>query len=675
MTPRTRSYAPLAALGILAALVVGMSAWAAAASHSRLRARVLDENRTAANIAGRLLAADIRGHLAVVKAIAQRPSLISMLEAGDFEGAATHLRDLRGVDPPLLSATLLDANGRLRARDPADPSVVGADLSQADQFRVVVSSGKEYVSEAFEETALPHAVVIAFAAPVRDASGRTIAQLQSSLPLEELEKILSAIPLGPRALQVFDRSGHALTPPASRQGLQSRFLGHPVVTRALAGRSGTGELRVPGLAGPRLAAYGPVPEFRWAVVAQKPRGAAIQPLGTLAARLGAIAVLIGVAALVGGLAAKRLIQQLAHEREISSMILSSLAEGVVTTSRDGRIVSVNQAMERLSGRRDAEIVGVPYTEAFRLLDGQHTPIPPERMLRTQAIESRAPVASHGFDLMLDTTRGPVPVTVTAAPLFDFQGEVIGGVEVLRDVSHEREVDQLKSSLISTVSHELRTPLTMIRGFAELLGQRELDQESSHQALEQIRVSAERLSRLIDDLLSVSRIESGMSLDLAPVDVADVAMEVIPGFSKDRDITVDLEEGLPPVMADRDKLVQVVTNLVSNAVKYSASESPVRVRAGAESAEVVITVEDEGIGISEEDQSNLFTKFFRSSREEVRRAGGTGLGLYITRRLVEMQSGRIWLKSAVGEGSRFFFSLPTPPEARRSYGSDQALDRG
>jgi signal transduction histidine kinase len=232
------------------------------------------------------------------------------------------------------------------------------------------------------------------------------------------------------------------------------------------------------------------------------------------------------------------------------------------------------------------------------------------------------------------------------------------VAVVRDVAYEKELDQMKSSLISTVSHELRTPLTMIQGFSELLLTRSMGPDREREALSRINASSERLARLIDDLLSVSRIESGrLVVRAAPMDLREVAGEVVAPFADEREVTISAAGDLPLVMADRDMVVQILTNLVSNAVKYSPNDAPVRVTLSVAADSVEATVEDRGIGLSREELSRLFQKFARADRKEVREVGGTGLGLYISKSLVEMQGGRIWAESEPGRGSTFCFSLP------------------
>jgi signal transduction histidine kinase len=216
--------------------------------------------------------------------------------------------------------------------------------------------------------------------------------------------------------------------------------------------------------------------------------------------------------------------------------------------------------------------------------------------------------------------------------------------------------------VSTVSHELHTPLTMIQGFSELLLTRALTPEKSHEALRQINSAATRLCRLIDDLLSVSRIESGrLTVRAAPIVVADVVREVVAGFQTERNIEVDLDPDLPPLMADRDMMVQILTNLLSNALKYSPPQAPVSVHARQDDATVEVAVKDLGIGMTDAESGRIFGKFFRVDRDEVREAGGTGLGLYITKQLVERQGGRITVRSEPGRGSTFLFALPAASE--------------
>ena len=351
-------------------------------------------------------------------------------------------------------------------------------------------------------------------------------------------------------------------------------------------------------------------------------------------------------------------EKLRENEQRQKAMLASIADAVVITDAEGAVVSINRSMERLSGWRQEESEGRPYEEVCPLVDAKGRAIEPGKRFLVRAIAAREVVASRGYNVALLTRDGrSVPISIAAAPILDAQGELLGGVDVLRDVSHEREVDQLKSSLISTVSHELRTPLTMIQGFSELLLTREVDEKNTQEALEQINVSARRLGRLIEDLLSVSRIESGrLDVRLAPIDLPQAVEEVSALFG-DREVRIEAADDLPPVMADGELLIRILTNLLSNAVKYSPPDTLISVTARRIGTNVEVCVSDHGIGMTKDETARLFDKFFRADRPEVRSAGGTGLGLYITRNLVEMQGGQIWAESELGRGTSFRFTLP------------------
>lgn len=345
-------------------------------------------------------------------------------------------------------------------------------------------------------------------------------------------------------------------------------------------------------------------------------------------------------------------------------VLVSMGEGVVTTDAAGLITSINPAMERLSGWTQGEAVGHRYGEVFPVVAGKGQPVPDNEQYLTLAIARRKVVASRGFGTSLLTREGVLmPVGVTAAPILDRDGELAGGVAVVRGVSHEQEVDRLKSSLVSTASHELRTPLTMIQGFAELLKTRDLATSQVRDAADQIHRSAARLSRLIDDLLSVSRIEAGrLEVRAAPVELAPIINEAVAPFSDGRPIRVDLNGDAPLVVADPDLVHRILTNLLSNAVKYSPPETNVSVEVHQNGDVIEVAVRDQGVGMNEAERSQLFSKFFRADRQEVREAGGTGLGLFITKNLVEMQGGEMRVESEPGHGSTFTFTLPAAVEA-------------
>ncbi|MBK8794035.1 MAG: HAMP domain-containing histidine kinase [Holophaga sp.] len=237
----------------------------------------------------------------------------------------------------------------------------------------------------------------------------------------------------------------------------------------------------------------------------------------------------------------------------------------------------------------------------------------------------------------------------------------------------QEANKAKSDFVSFVAHELKNPMTSIRGFSDLLAQGVVGPVNENQAnfLATIRSNVERMATLVTDLADVSRIEAGrLSLDFAAVEIGLVVDEVIRSLSRqieDKKQVLDLQlpAGLPSVWGDKIRLIQVVTNLISNAYKYSPPEGRITVRAeaadniwGEGSPRVIhLAVSDTGYGISPENQKKIFEKFYRSDDQKVRDAPGTGLGLNITKQLIELQGGKIWFESEFRVGTTFHIIVP------------------
>ena len=244
-----------------------------------------------------------------------------------------------------------------------------------------------------------------------------------------------------------------------------------------------------------------------------------------------------------------------------------------------------------------------------------------------------------------------------------------------------EANRLKTEFVSMVSHELRTPLTAIQGYAELLGEgADIPDQERHECLASVKSNAERLLGLINELLDLSRIEAGRidlrcaSIDLKPL-IESAARSLRPLIDGKRQaLTLELGDAPPPVWADADRVTQILTNLISNASKYTPEGGRITVTARHAGDSVNVVIRDTGIGLSAEQQAQLFTPFFRAQRRGKDHAGGTGLGLVITRLLVERQGGRISVSSAPDQGSIFSFTLPVAPpagEATQSIGDPTA----
>jgi PAS domain S-box-containing protein len=338
------------------------------------------------------------------------------------------------------------------------------------------------------------------------------------------------------------------------------------------------------------------------------------------------------------------LQQREEEISKSVAIVRSIADGVVVGDRLGRIRMINPAAERILGisaevflgRQMIELPGVP-------MESQHGQ--PEGMEQLQVNERT--LRAH------------------FAPVLSSSNEWLGGVVVYHDISREVLAERLKSEFIATASHELRTPLTSIRGYIDLLLLGTLGSLSQPQNdfLKVVKTNVVRLVELIDDLLDVSKAEAGeMRLRRETLDMAEVLYEVAESLysqftARSISLAIDVPEGLPSVVADRQRMRQVVVNLVNNACKYTPDGGHVDVIARSCDDKLRVDVRDTGVGIAESARSHIFTPFFRADNPLREQAGGTGLGLSITKTLVDLHGGDIWFESREGEGTTFSFTLP------------------
>jgi PAS domain S-box-containing protein len=366
-----------------------------------------------------------------------------------------------------------------------------------------------------------------------------------------------------------------------------------------------------------------------------------------------------------------LYERVAQEKDAGEAILAQVADAIVASDADDRITRWNAAAERVTGLRARRVLGRELGELLRSELGDS-----DGVARAALAAAAAGTSTTGpMEIRLERGGREIWLSITAASLRDPREELPGTVFAIRDVSDERRLDQVKSDFVATVSHELRTPLTSIYGFAETLLRADTTFGEDDRAtfVRYIATEAERLTRLVDGLLSATRLEAGaVQLALGPVDVPALAREVATAARGRSDRhRVKLVVPAQPVyaLADQDRVRQVLINLVDNAIKYSPSGGEVKVQARGRGNLVEVRVSDQGIGISELDQRNLFRKFFRVDASQRGGIRGVGLGLFLVRGFVAAMGGRIWVESELGKGSTFVVELPaseqTPTAAAKS----------
>jgi two-component system, OmpR family, phosphate regulon sensor histidine kinase PhoR len=350
------------------------------------------------------------------------------------------------------------------------------------------------------------------------------------------------------------------------------------------------------------------------------------------------------------------------EASRSAAVLRSMVEGVAVVDPSERLIFCNDAFSNILGlapgnydrRALIEIVRQPDLLAAlrKALDSG------------EAIQSEAAIG----------TVNPRSFSITAATILalsssheagrgPLQPQSGGAVMVLHDITELRNLERVRRDFVANVSHEFKTPLTAIQGFAETLLAGALeDPRNNRRFLEIIRDHSLRLARLTDDLLKLSRIEAGkLDLNFAPTAIAEImapCLETLRFKAAQRQITIEVDcpEDLPAVRADVLSLREALQNLCDNAVQYTPAGGSISVRAAVQDGEAVVSVVDTGIGIPQREQSRIFERFYRVDAARSREAGGTGLGLAIAKHIVEAHGGRLWVESAVGEGSQFHFSV-------------------
>ena len=320
---------------------------------------------------------------------------------------------------------------------------------------------------------------------------------------------------------------------------------------------------------------------------------------------------------------------------------------------------LNTAAEKFLGVKASELLGQPIEVFCHAISTRVVEPKNWETILTAAFKQPGEEAKFHFILQLPE-RHEIEADFFAV---GGPGQRSGIGAILRDITKEREVDRMKTEFISVASHELRTPMTVIYGFTELLLTSKVSLEEQRQWLERIYKESQRLTNIVDDLLNVSRIESGrLSLKLEAISIQSIVSQVIEQFNATRKshvFSMEIPENFPKLWADAERLTQVLYNLLDNAVKYSPKGGSVIISARVEkgSNQAILAVTDKGLGIPPEEIPKLFTRFHRIHRPETEGIRGTGLGLSIVKSLVELMGGRVWVDSVVNQGSTFRIELP------------------
>jgi PAS domain S-box-containing protein len=329
-------------------------------------------------------------------------------------------------------------------------------------------------------------------------------------------------------------------------------------------------------------------------------------------------------------------------------VLASTSDAVIVTDQTNRVLLVNRAMERIFDLRANRVIGRPLADVIKAK---------ELIAALSGTESRA----RNLEI---PTEDEKTYYASVSNIYNNEGQEMGRVAVLHDITPLKEIDKMKSSFVQTITHDLKGPLSVMSGHTTLLtmtGEINKEQQAS---LDKIRSSIDKMANMVDAMLHLGRIEAGIPLNYEAIDVptllSEIASEYWPHAHQAKlEINIDAPADLPRVLADRQLIQRAIVNLLINACNHAPDTGSVQIKAELANGEMLFSVRDHGPGISEEHQMRIFEKFYRVQKRGEKKKG-TGLGLAMVKSTAERHGGRAWLRSKEGRGSAFYFSIPLQP---------------
>lgn len=356
----------------------------------------------------------------------------------------------------------------------------------------------------------------------------------------------------------------------------------------------------------------------------------------------------------------QLYSQVSEEKQRLDALLDSAADGILILNPDHTVSRCNPALVRMLGMSMEDVYGVSHENIIRWAKRVSGPTLEEAETGGWPLTPHATLYVEG-DLVRNG-RSPLAVGITYSALKSADGHLLNIIATVRDITHFREAEEIKSTFISVISHELKTPVALIKGYVSTLRREDAiwDREIVKDSLAVIEDEADRLTDLIENLLDASRLQAGaLKIHSSEVDLEGLVVQTAGRFRTQTDshtIEVDFPKNFPVILGDENRLEQVISNLISNAIKYSTDGGKILISGQVLPQQVIVCVSDQGPGIAAGDIPHVFDRFYRAV-DASRTTKGAGLGLYLARAVIEAHGGRIWVDPQPGTGARICFSLP------------------
>ncbi len=373
---------------------------------------------------------------------------------------------------------------------------------------------------------------------------------------------------------------------------------------------------------------------------------------------------------------KYLFNQLVTNKIQSEAVFQSMGDGMFVVDIHKRIVLINKAAKKMIGWQKGKILEKFYGDILKLRkNGKLMSYEIDCPIQKSISENRAVINDN---LTMETSKNKkLPISFYSSPLIDENGDITGGLAIIKDITSERQMDELKNEFMSIASHELNTPISAIEGYLSMVVDENIGKvdKKAFSFINQAYSGSRRLADLIKDLRNISKIYRGkLRISTEPISIEKIIKQTIDDFNiskKRKKVKIEyrrMTKGkLPKVFADPGLMREVITNLIGNAVKFT-KEGSIVVTAEVEKNKMIVNVQDSGIGIPKKDIPYIFDRFYRAKGEiDGKEIPGTGLGLYIVKSILKLHGGKIWAESQKGIGSKFSFNLSIAPEIKKTIG--------
>ena len=346
-----------------------------------------------------------------------------------------------------------------------------------------------------------------------------------------------------------------------------------------------------------------------------------------------------------------------HEQKRLQILLEQLPVGVVTAKApSGEIIAANQAMKNIIGKYNGPILSLEDYGKFTAYNRYGKKLKATDWPLAQAIREGKTITNFEVTF-IKNSRKRVVLFINAAPITNKRGKILTAVSTVYDITKQKELEQQKDDFIAMASHELRTPLTSAKLYSQILLEEFSNSPKALQFVEKMKDQVTKLTNIVETMLETTQVEKGkMALEEKPFILKNFAMETISDLqsTSDRHMVIDWQTN-EYILGNREKIRQVFTNLITNAMKYSPSNSDIRIQSRKKNGLLIVSVQDFGTGITKEEQKLVFDRFYQARHHKT--YAGLGLGLYISSEIIKQHGGKMWVESEKGKGSTFYFSLP------------------